>query len=504
MDSDSLRPIDVENCDEGKDGISHSGNLKRPTLERSWGVIMDQVNLYDEGLLQGWKEDIDTLLVFTGLFSAVVTAFTVESYQWLSERPEDASVVLLRQLTHWQINNQTISTPEPFQILPSDVRINTYWFLSLIIALVDALFGLLCKQWLREHRKPTHTRTPSEALALRWLRHESLSKWRVPTILAALPILLELALFLFLAGLLELLWSRHKVPFALAAAIVGFAVLFYLATTFIPGIDIIRQALQVTPELRKARVGRGPVPLNPSPAEFIMTLPPMELICPYKSPQAWIAFKASRALSRLPAFTKILYFFSSKQKSLCTLLGTQRISVWKTWALHNTLNELFNWSSVDLEVIQRSSLDLVPPYYELKAFRWLVRELQDSPAMIPHLQNVLETLPPHLAMPAVFDQWLFLPGREWRTEDIGRVLKPGPGVSDWGIEDHKTVFQLLFLDDDRTDRTTIFDRMLHYNHVLINGSKLSARDYQGLERVLESIWGNIVESSRRDISDGQS
>ncbi|KAK1217079.1 hypothetical protein PQX77_020263, partial [Marasmius sp. AFHP31] len=496
MDSDSSKLIYAD-CDPGcnfknKDGISPSGNPKRPTLERSWGVIMDQVNLHDEGLLQGWKEDIDTLLVFTGLFSAVVTAFTVESYQWLSEIPEDTSVVLLRQLTHWQIHNQTLPTPEPFQVLSSDVRINTYWFLSLIIALVDALFGLLCKQWLREHRKPTHTRTPSEALALRWLRHESLSKWRVPTILAALPILLELALFLFLAGLLELLWSRHTVPFALAAVIVGFAVLFYLATTFIPGIDIIRQALQVTPELRKARVGRGPVPLNPSPAEFIMTLPPMELICPYKSPQAWIAFKASRALSRLPAFTKILYFFLSKQKSLCTLLNTQRISVWKTWALHNTLNELFNWSSVDLEVIQRSSLDLVPPHYELKAFRWLVRELQDSPAMIPHLQNVLETLPPHLAMPAVFDQWLFLPGREWMIEDIGRVLKPSPELSDWGIEDHKTVFQLLFLDDNRTERTMIFDQMLHYNHVLINGSKLSTRDYQGLDRVLESIWGNIV------------
>ncbi|KAF9257480.1 hypothetical protein L218DRAFT_879369, partial [Marasmius fiardii PR-910] len=44
---------------------------------------------------QGYKEDIVTLLVFGGLFSAVVTPFTIESYQWLQEDPADTSAALL-------------------------------------------------------------------------------------------------------------------------------------------------------------------------------------------------------------------------------------------------------------------------------------------------------------------------------------------------------------------------------------------------------------------------
>ncbi|KAJ8094496.1 hypothetical protein PM082_010930 [Marasmius tenuissimus] len=145
-------------------------NPPNPTLDKSWEVIMKEVTLLDDGLVGGWKEDIDTLLVFAGLFSAVVTAFTIESYQWLQEAPEDTTVVLLKRISQ-QLNNTSVSQSEPdeFTIASSVVAINVLWFLSLIIALVDALFALLCKQWLREHRRHTHTHTPSEALALRWL-----------------------------------------------------------------------------------------------------------------------------------------------------------------------------------------------------------------------------------------------------------------------------------------------------------------------------------------------
>ncbi|KAF9257471.1 hypothetical protein L218DRAFT_1006135 [Marasmius fiardii PR-910] len=53
-------------------------------------------------------------------------------------------------------------------------------------------------------------------------------------ILASLPVLLELSLFLFFAGL-ELLWTRHHVPFAIVLSVVGLAVLIYGITTLLPG-----------------------------------------------------------------------------------------------------------------------------------------------------------------------------------------------------------------------------------------------------------------------------
>ncbi|KAF9251443.1 hypothetical protein L218DRAFT_1065393, partial [Marasmius fiardii PR-910] len=114
-----------------------------------------------------------------------------------------------------------------------------FWFLSLSLALVDALFGLLCKQWLREHKRQSKTRTPGQALALHWLRHQSFEQWHVSSILASLPILLELSLFLFFAGLLDLLWHQHHIPSFAVLLVTGLAVLFYFISTVLPGVSII-------------------------------------------------------------------------------------------------------------------------------------------------------------------------------------------------------------------------------------------------------------------------
>ncbi|KAG7100276.1 hypothetical protein E1B28_002049 [Marasmius oreades] len=364
---------------------------EKPTLQQSWDAITKTVDTLDDDSVRGYKEDIDTLLVFAGLFSAVVTAFAVESYQWLEEDPADKNVALLEQIVQ-QMNGQPPSPPSHFTPSPSVVRINTFWFLSLTLALVDALFGLLCKQWLREHQRQTNTPRPGQALALRWLRHHSFEQWHVPGILASLPILLEIALFLFFAGLLELLWTRHPIPFAIALAIVGFAILFYLTTAILPGLLLIRQVLQIHPNL-----AYDPQ-LIP---ERIPNLPPINLICPYKSPQSWLMFHLLSAMFHLSGCKKLLYFVMAacnpdwKEHSL-TLDDTVR---------KNILN-LSNWSSHDLNVVQRfSRISHCPDLNELKGFRWLVQETRDIPSMKPHVINALAELPKHLVMPAVFERW---------------------------------------------------------------------------------------------------
>ncbi|KAL0060437.1 hypothetical protein AAF712_012806 [Marasmius tenuissimus] len=413
-----------------------------------------------------------------GLFSAVVTAFTIESYQWLQEAPEDTTVVLLKRISQ-QLNNTSVSQSEPdeFTIASSVVAINVLWFLSLIIALVDALFALLCKQWLREHRRHTHTRAPSEALALRWLRNQSLEKWRVPTILASLPMLLELALFLFLAGLLELLRTRHPVPFAIATIVVAFATLFYFGTTIIPAVDIVRQALQVTSNLRSMQTQLPELFNFDSAVQSIRELPPMEYTCPYKSPQAWAAFQSLRLFSPiLGHLNRVVRFLWTRDYiSLSTLQDLRHL----TQALGEPIDALLNWSTVDLELLRRSGVHLAPPFYELNAFRWLVAELRDSPHMIPHLQNILSAIPLHLVMPAVLDQWFFLPGRKWTVGDIETAI--APNLPPRGIEGHLTYAKRQFLPQGR--ETPLFNYLLHWIHVSMNrGDERtdSGRDSQDL------------------------
>ncbi|KAK1228188.1 hypothetical protein PQX77_008782 [Marasmius sp. AFHP31] len=447
----------------------------KPTLERSWEVIMKEVSSLDDGLIVGWKEDIDTLLVFAGLFSAVVTAFTVKSYRWFEEAPEYTTVALLRQISQ-QLNNTVISPPQSFETSPSVVRINVLWFLSLIIALVDALvdalFALLCKQWLREHRQQVHTRTPSEALALRWLRNQSLKKWHVHSILASLPILLELAVFLFLAGILELLRARHDLIVATATIVVGL-----VTVSESTSVDIIRQTLQVTPDIRDFRL--GPRKVVNSPVKFIMYLPPMEYVCPYKSSQAWATFQGVKFICAFPGFVRALHFLCRKRYLPSSERPTHKSSA---WAFHDTMGSLANWSTANLEALQRHNVaNVTPPFYELNAFRWLVAELRDSPAMIPHLQNVPKSIPPHLVMPAVHDQWFFLPDKEWDTGDIEKVL-PSPSVK---TERPIHYDRETFLGARR--ETTLFNRLLHIAHVLNNADRYTLH-HPDLTKVLYTLY----------------
>ncbi|KAF9255865.1 hypothetical protein L218DRAFT_847509, partial [Marasmius fiardii PR-910] len=370
----------------------------KPSVQQSWDTIMKTVDALDEDQVKGFKEDIDTLLVFAGLFSAVVTAFTIESYQWLREDPQDTTVALLKQISYWQEHGQSL-TPDPrFTPASSDVRINAYWFLSLILALIDALFGLLCKQWVREHQRQTNTRTPRQTLALRWLRSQSFERWHVPSILASLPILLEVALFLFFAGLLELLWSRHHLLFSIALGTIGLAILFYVVTTILPGINIIRQVLLLDYDFA---LGKENPPFQ---AEDIFRLPQIYFICPYKSPQSWFTLRLFIAVFRLPAFTKLF----------CSLMLKLNIQPETQWlndhllisSMRKNISDLADWPSADLNVIQcYSQVRHCPELYELKGFRWLVQEVRDMPSMVPHLENVLAELPKHLVIPTVFNQW---------------------------------------------------------------------------------------------------
>ncbi|TFK33380.1 hypothetical protein BDQ12DRAFT_615343, partial [Crucibulum laeve] len=61
----------------------------------AWKDCHDIIKEYDEELCSRWKEEINNLLILAGLFSAVVTAFTVESYKWLQEDSSDVSLAVL-------------------------------------------------------------------------------------------------------------------------------------------------------------------------------------------------------------------------------------------------------------------------------------------------------------------------------------------------------------------------------------------------------------------------
>ncbi|KIP06867.1 hypothetical protein PHLGIDRAFT_90407, partial [Phlebiopsis gigantea 11061_1 CR5-6] len=117
---------------------------------------------HDSDMVKDYADDIDTLLVFAGLFSAVVTAFVVETYVLLQPDPMNTTNQLLAYGLSSQLSpsifssalNSTISSilsSRPF-IVPISARwINSLFFVSLVLSLSAAFFGILAKQWLREY-----------------------------------------------------------------------------------------------------------------------------------------------------------------------------------------------------------------------------------------------------------------------------------------------------------------------------------------------------------------
>ncbi|KZT62323.1 hypothetical protein CALCODRAFT_406142, partial [Calocera cornea HHB12733] len=112
-------------------------------------------------LIEGWDKDMDVLLVFSALFSAVVTAFIVLSVAMLSPDPSqqavDALTVISAQLSALSALNAPRSAPpvsyqaSAFVPSTSSVGINVLWALSLTISLFTAVLAMLAKQWLRNY-----------------------------------------------------------------------------------------------------------------------------------------------------------------------------------------------------------------------------------------------------------------------------------------------------------------------------------------------------------------
>ncbi len=175
-----------------------------------------------------------------------MTAFTLESYSWLQKDPADTTVQLLGQIS-LQLSSLTI-TPgfinstvpnlqaqvvDAFAPSPLAVRVNTLWILSLAISRITALFAIMIPQWIRQYRLPQHT-SIRERVRLRQFRVQGLVLWRVPDMVSSLPILLQIALVLFLSGLFYLTLSLNIVVATTLGAFLFPAFLLIIATVMMP------------------------------------------------------------------------------------------------------------------------------------------------------------------------------------------------------------------------------------------------------------------------------
>ncbi|OBZ77351.1 hypothetical protein A0H81_02080 [Grifola frondosa] len=201
-----------------------------------WKLYLDPALREDKESVQQWNSDLDSLLLFAALFSAVLTAFIIESYKNLSMDSGNASVELLQAiLVTLQANgsapSSSFAAPDISHFAPtgSAIRVNIYWFASLIISLSTALIAILAKQWLN-YLLAGLSPVPSVQGRQRQYRMDGMLKWKLPDLLSFLPALLHIALLLFFAGLVDFVWYINRSVALVSFVLVVAAFLVYSST----------------------------------------------------------------------------------------------------------------------------------------------------------------------------------------------------------------------------------------------------------------------------------
>lgn len=127
------------------------------------------------------------------------------------------------------------------------VWLNALWFSGLILSLTSASVGIMVKQWLNEYNSGV-SGTSRPISRVRLHRLNNLRKWHVEDVVNTIPILLQLALALFLSGILILLWGLHVTVAAIASTLVGLLAIFTAVTTLLPLFD--QSCSYLTPQIR--------------------------------------------------------------------------------------------------------------------------------------------------------------------------------------------------------------------------------------------------------------
>ncbi|KAJ7202450.1 hypothetical protein C8J57DRAFT_1410116 [Mycena rebaudengoi] len=159
-----------------------------------------------------WRNGLDALLVFLGLFSAIVTSFFVQSLTALKQDEAARTNELLANLTDIilaisGVPLESLNTPQPVVFQPdrTDVRLNSLWSLSLILSLSIAALAVACRGFVNMVCYSRFTKASEKLVDIR-MRWRSSERFLGPAI-ELLPQILVIPVLLFIAGLLDTLFS---------------------------------------------------------------------------------------------------------------------------------------------------------------------------------------------------------------------------------------------------------------------------------------------------------
>ncbi|KAJ7150832.1 hypothetical protein C8R43DRAFT_1107270 [Mycena crocata] len=173
-----------------------------------WSLYKTLADEHDREFHQRYSTDLDTSLIFAGLFSAVDSAFIIQVQPQLQLNGPSLIILVAQSL----------------------------FYVSLGSTLLAALLAVLGKQWLMFYSAAGERGTIEARCLERQRKLDGLRKWKFETIIQMFPLLLQFGLLLFASALSVYLWTIH---ISLAVIVLGLtslgcsAYIFLLVSTVV-------------------------------------------------------------------------------------------------------------------------------------------------------------------------------------------------------------------------------------------------------------------------------
>ncbi|KAK0432964.1 hypothetical protein EV421DRAFT_2063539, partial [Armillaria borealis] len=176
-----------------------------------WRAYLQESKIRDREICEAHRGETNILLVFAGLFSAVVSTFIAQSLTNLQPNYQQLSALLVFDQINIQraiANGTPLDTIRTSGVDPTvaftpkrlDSWVNGLWLASLTLSLSYAFLAVLADEWHSHYLSPV-AGDPQVRSRTRQFRYTGLIEWRVSTLIRLLPLMLHLSLALFFVGL---------------------------------------------------------------------------------------------------------------------------------------------------------------------------------------------------------------------------------------------------------------------------------------------------------------
>ncbi|KAI9442725.1 hypothetical protein H4582DRAFT_1795457, partial [Lactarius indigo] len=200
-----------------------------------------EIEEQDKKMVERWKGEADSALIFAGLFSAVIMVSFVESYKWLlSPDSSDQTVNLLTQISGQLSNASKEAFLENIAVKSGpSVRsttaflVNLTWFSSMALCFSCSVGATLIQQWARRYLVLTQGQGP-ERMDLRTFLLNGVRRFQVERTIQLMGISLHSSILLYAVGVLRFILDINTALGFTALGICMVLGLMYSIVTFLP------------------------------------------------------------------------------------------------------------------------------------------------------------------------------------------------------------------------------------------------------------------------------